>query len=37
MKRFEEHKNGRREHGKFLWAVYVFACWHRKMQNEGVI
>jgi asparagine synthase (glutamine-hydrolysing) len=37
MDRFADHKTGTREHGKFLWAVYVFARWHRRMQNQGII
>ncbi|WP_269073741.1 asparagine synthase (glutamine-hydrolyzing) [Halobacterium sp. KA-6] len=37
MDRFADHTNGRREHGKFLWAVYVFARWHNRMTDKGVI
>lgn len=37
MDRFADHKTGEREHGKFLWAVYVFARWYRRMDDRGVI
>lgn len=34
---FEEHKEGKHEYGKFLWAVYVFARWYNRMDKEEVI
>jgi asparagine synthase (glutamine-hydrolysing) len=34
---YEDHCAGRRERGKFLWAVYVFARWHRRLQRRGVL
>lgn len=34
---FDDHRNGAGEHGKFLWAVYVFARWHGRMDRRGVI
>ena len=34
---FAEHSDGRREHGKFLWSVYVFARWHNRMVENGVL
>lgn len=37
MDRYAEHAAGRRHHGKFLWAVYVFARWHDRMRRRGVI
>lgn len=37
MNCFADHANGRCEHGKFLWAVYVFARWHNRMDDQGVI
>lgn len=37
MDRFAEHKSGRHEHGKFLWAVYVFAQWHNRMADQDII
>lgn len=37
MDRFREHSNGREEHGKFLWSVYVFARWHDRMVEQDVI
>lgn len=37
INRFAEHKNGRREHGKFLWSVYVFARWHNRMKKKNII
>ncbi|MFB6229119.1 MAG: asparagine synthase (glutamine-hydrolyzing) [Halobacteriales archaeon] len=37
MDRFGEHTHGRHEHGKFLWSVYVFARWHNRMADKGVI
>lgn len=37
MNLFEDHKRGNSAHGKFLWSVYVFAYWHRRMEREGII
>lgn len=37
MDRFAEHRNGRREHGKYLWSVYVFGRWHNRMKDKGII
>lgn len=37
MNCFGEHKDGKREYGKFLWAVYVFARWYNRMDKKGVI
>lgn len=37
MDRFAEHKNGRREHGKFLWSIYVFARWHNRLRKREII
>jgi len=34
---FADHANDRREYGKFLWSVYVFARWHNRMDDQGVI
>jgi asparagine synthase (glutamine-hydrolysing) len=34
---FENHRIGSGEHGKFLWSVYVFARWHRRMKEQGVL
>jgi asparagine synthase (glutamine-hydrolysing) len=34
---FEDHRTGKGEHGKFLWSVYVFARWHRRMVDAGVL
>lgn len=34
---FEEHAAGRREHGKFLWSVYVFKQWANRMVEQGVL
>ena len=34
---FEDHRTGNGEHGKFLWSVYVFARWHRRMVDAGVL
>ena len=34
---YDEHCAGSRDHGKFLWAVYVFAVWYRRMSDEGVL
>jgi asparagine synthase (glutamine-hydrolysing) len=34
---FEDHRTGKDEHGKFLWSVYVFARWHHRMMNAGVL
>ncbi|WP_435176463.1 asparagine synthase (glutamine-hydrolyzing) [Halorussus sp. AFM4] len=34
---FEEHCSGRREHGKFLWSVYVFLTWLDRMRTEEIL
>jgi len=34
---FDDHRSGAREHGKFLWSVYVFARWHNRMVDSGVL
>jgi asparagine synthase (glutamine-hydrolysing) len=33
----DEHVGGRRDHGKFLWSVFVFKHWGRRMQETGVL
>jgi len=37
MEIYEEHCSNRAEHGKFLWTVYVFAVWLRRMRRENVL
>ncbi len=32
-----EHSRGRADHAKFLWSVYVFARWHRRLRRRGVL
>lgn len=34
---FLDHSHSQREHGKFLWSVYVFARWHNRMREKDVI
>lgn len=34
---YDKHCTGRREHGKFLWSVYVFLNWLDRMRSEGVL
>lgn len=34
---FDDHRDGTSEHGKFLWSVYVFSRWHRRLQADGII
>jgi asparagine synthase (glutamine-hydrolysing) len=34
---FEEHREGGGEHGKFLWSVYVFSRWYRRLEDAGTI
>jgi len=34
---FDDHQSGTHEHGKFLWSVYVFARWHNRMVDSGVL
>lgn len=34
---YDEHCTGRREHGKFLWSVYVFLKWLERMRAEDVL
>jgi asparagine synthase (glutamine-hydrolysing) len=33
----DRHTQGRRDHEWFLWNVYVFAHWHRRMVSEGYL
>lgn len=33
----EQHTSGRHDHEWFLWNVYVFAHWHRRMVSEGYV
>lgn len=33
----DEHTNGTRDHTSFLWAVYVFARWHTRMRQRGIL
>lgn len=37
LKAFEEHQTGNSDHEKFLWSVYVFAHWHNRMIDSGVL
>jgi len=37
MEIFREHRAGDGEHGKFLWSVYVFATWLKRMRAEDVL
>lgn len=34
---FDEHCTGRRDHSRFLWSVYVFLQWLRRMRSLGVL
>lgn len=34
---YESHCRGRRDHSRFLWAVYVFALWYRRMERQGYL
>ncbi|NEU55655.1 asparagine synthase (glutamine-hydrolyzing) [Halorussus sp. MSC15.2] len=34
---YTEHCTGNREHGKFLWSVYVFLKWLKRMRTDGVL
>ncbi|MFC6733722.1 asparagine synthase (glutamine-hydrolyzing) [Haladaptatus sp. DYSN1] len=34
---FEEHRNGSHDHEKFLWNVYVYARWAKRMADRGLI
>ncbi len=33
----EQHMSGQRDHEWFLWNVYVFAHWHRRMISDGYL
>ncbi|GGK74954.1 asparagine synthase (glutamine-hydrolyzing) [Haloarcula sebkhae] len=33
----DEHVDGNHEHSKFLWSAYVFARWHNRMVDAGVL
>jgi asparagine synthase (glutamine-hydrolysing) len=37
LRHHDAHKRGTAEHSKHLWSVYVFARWHNRMRNQGVI
>jgi len=34
---YREHTAGRAAHGKFLWTVFVFAYWLRRMREANVL
>ncbi|WP_255171276.1 asparagine synthase (glutamine-hydrolyzing) [Natrononativus amylolyticus] len=34
---YSEHKSGQYDHGRFLWTVYVFKQWAKRMQDSGFI
>lgn len=34
---YSEHCTGQREHGKFLWSVYVFLMWLDRMRTKGIL
>jgi len=34
---FEAHRRGRREHSKFLWSVYVYKRWARRLTQRGIL
>lgn len=33
----DEHRRGRRDHGKFLWSVFVFKHWGYRMKKSGLV
>ncbi|WP_276258072.1 asparagine synthase (glutamine-hydrolyzing) [Haloglomus litoreum] len=33
---FDAHREGRADHAKFLWSVYVYGRWERRLREEGV-
>ncbi|GAA0668921.1 asparagine synthase (glutamine-hydrolyzing) [Natronoarchaeum mannanilyticum] len=35
LKLHEQHISGRQDYEWFLWNIYVFAHWHRRMKSEG--
>ncbi|WP_233739766.1 asparagine synthase (glutamine-hydrolyzing) [Halovenus carboxidivorans] len=37
LRHLDAHKRGTAEHSKHLWSVYVFARWHNRMRDRGVI
>jgi asparagine synthase (glutamine-hydrolysing) len=34
---YREHVDGARDHAQFLWAVYVFLRWHKRMRKKGIL
>jgi asparagine synthase (glutamine-hydrolysing) len=34
---YREHVDGVRDHTQFLWAVYVFLRWHKRMHQKGIL
>jgi asparagine synthase (glutamine-hydrolysing) len=33
---FDAHRDGRADHAKFLWSVYVYGRWERRLRDRGV-
>lgn len=33
---FEQHRDGHRDHTNFLWNVYVYALWAKRMNDRGI-
>jgi asparagine synthase (glutamine-hydrolysing) len=34
---YREHVDGARDHAQFLWAVYVFLRWHKRMRKKDIL
>jgi asparagine synthase (glutamine-hydrolysing) len=33
---FVEHRDGRADHAEFLWSVYVYGRWERRLRARGI-
>jgi asparagine synthase (glutamine-hydrolysing) len=34
---YHQHVNGSRDHSKFLWAIFVYLHWKRRMKDEDIL
>jgi asparagine synthase (glutamine-hydrolysing) len=34
---YDEHTEGRHDHSRFLWTIYVFKQWAKRMQDRGAL
>jgi asparagine synthase (glutamine-hydrolysing) len=34
---FDAHRKGQADHAKFLWSIYVYGRWERRLRSNGVL